>query len=69
MSDFRVSEGMARELPLSDAQKARVDELIPVKRFAKGDVLLREGEVARRCWFTACRSTCWPATWACNPNR
>lgn len=43
---------MARELPLTDAQKVRVDELIPVKRFAGGEVLLREGEVARRCWFT-----------------
>lgn len=43
---------MAREVPRTDAQKARVDEPIPVKRFAKGDVLLREGEVARRCWFT-----------------
>ncbi|MGD1847840.1 MAG: Crp/Fnr family transcriptional regulator [Salibacteraceae bacterium] len=46
-----ISELMEREIPLSATEKLAVDQLIPVMGYAKGDILLQEGQVARRCYF------------------
>jgi CRP-like cAMP-binding protein len=49
---LRISTMIAEEMPLTEAQAALVDALIPIQSFAKGEVLLKEGQVARHCYFT-----------------
>ena len=48
---IQISSMIAENLPLSQEEAQLVDELIPVKTFSKGHLLLEEGQVARRCFF------------------
>ncbi len=49
--EIRVSDMMAEEIQLSDAERVTVDQLIPIKKYNKGQVLLQAGEVAKACYF------------------
>lgn len=50
--DFAISSQISEIMPLTEEQKKRVDELIPVQTFRKGTVLLKEGQIARDSYFT-----------------
>lgn len=48
---YRISKQIAEQIPLTLEEQQLVDELVPVKTFSKGSVLLREGQVPRTCYF------------------
>ena len=39
------------EIPLTEEEAQIIDELIPIKTFRKGTILLKEGQVARESYF------------------
>jgi CRP-like cAMP-binding protein len=49
--DLRISEMIAPHMPLSQEEAGLVDECIPIKEFKAGEVLLKEGQIARYCYF------------------
>lgn len=51
MDNFKMSDMMAEHLEMNEVEMLAIDECIPVKNFEKGSVLLREGQVARDCYF------------------
>lgn len=50
--ETKISTLIAAEMPLTDEEKVVLDRLIPVRKFEKGTILLREGQVSRECYFT-----------------
>lgn len=38
-------------MPLTTEEKAAVDRLIPIKKYKKGHILLKEGNVSKECFF------------------
>jgi CRP-like cAMP-binding protein len=50
--EIKISEMMAREMPLTPEEAKFVDEMIPIQSFQKGEILLEEGQIARDCYFT-----------------
>lgn len=50
--ELRISDMIEEEMPLTAEEKEAVDRLIPIKEFKKGEVLLNEGSVSRKCYFT-----------------
>jgi len=52
MDQYRISTLMANDMNLTEEESLLIDELIPVKTFPKGTVLLEEGQVSRECYFT-----------------
>lgn len=45
-----ITECISSHFPLTETQKRRIAELIPIKNFKKGTHLLREGEVFTNCF-------------------
>ncbi len=50
--EYKISQMVQQEISLGPEEMDLVDELIPVKAFKAGTVLLEEGKVARDCYFT-----------------
>lgn len=42
---------MAKEMSMSPEEIKAVDTLIPIKEFKKGQLLLKEGSIAKECYF------------------
>ncbi|MBR9860973.1 Crp/Fnr family transcriptional regulator [bacterium] len=47
-----MSEMISQEMEVSPEEATFLDACIPIKNFKKGDILLREGQVANNCYFT-----------------
>ena len=48
---LKISDLIAKEMPLSPEEIEVVNTLIPIKEFKKGQLLLKEGSIARECYF------------------
>ncbi|UTW62802.1 Crp/Fnr family transcriptional regulator [bacterium SCSIO 12741] len=49
--DLKISDSILPNLALSREEAQLVDRCIPIKSFKAGEVLLREGQIARNCYF------------------
>ena len=52
MQDLKISDWINNEMPLTLEERMAVDRLIPIKFFEKGCLLLKEGSIAKACFFT-----------------
>jgi len=50
--EYKTSTLIAENMSLSEDEAQLIDELIPVKEFSKGTILLEEGRIAKDCYFT-----------------
>ena len=48
---LKISDLIVKEMPLSSEEIEVVDTLIPIKEFKKGQLLLKEGNIAKECYF------------------
>lgn len=48
---LKISTLLQDEVTLNDTEKGIVDELIPIKQFSKGNLLLKEGQIAKNSYF------------------
>ncbi|PWN07639.1 Crp/Fnr family transcriptional regulator [Rhodohalobacter mucosus] len=46
-----MSALVSEQLPLTEEEAAAIDECIPIRRFSKGTLLLREGQIATDSYF------------------
>ncbi len=49
--ELKISNFIANEMSLSPEEIEAVDTLIPIKEFKKGQLLLKEGSIAKECFF------------------
>lgn len=51
-TDLRISEFIAKEMAVTDDEAATLNECIPIYKYSKGTILLKEGQVSTESYFT-----------------